>query len=173
MTTLALMKRIMALEADKTAALVGLGRRSGAEEALAEADAALDAAMRQLAALGARYPLHMAAEADGLDATDYLLIQLALMPHVAPDHAHALLALVRDDAPPRAAATLGPPESTPAPLTLTDAVALFGPGDDDWQAVENAILAQRAMTAGYVAIGPDADRPLRPGLAVRELLGWP
>jgi hypothetical protein len=177
-TTLALMRRIMSLEADKTAALVGLGRRSGAEAALTEADAALSAAMRHLATLGARYPLHMAAEADRLDATDYLIIQLALMPRVAPEHARAVAAELREDAPSRADVEPGAAgeDRTPADaarqLTLADAVAILGRGDDVRGAVEAAILAQRAITASYVTLGPAPDRPLLPGLAVRELLGW-
>jgi hypothetical protein len=156
----------MDLEADKATAYVAIGRRSGVEAHLEQVDAAILETMRDLAARGVKYPLHMAAMADRLDVTDYLLIQLAIMPRVAPELAAAVSRMLAEEGAGEAGQD---PDGT---LTLADAVAILGRGDDDWQAVEEAILAQRAITAGYVTVGPAPTRPLLPGLAVRELLGW-
>ncbi len=169
-TTPALLQQLMDLEADKATAYVAIGRRSGVEAQLEQVDAAILETMRDLAARGVKYPLHMAAMADRLDVTDYLLIQLAIMPRVAPELAAAVSRMLAEEGCDEADEVAA--RDPDGNLTLDDAVAILGRGDDDWQAVEDAILAQRAITAGYVAVGPAPTRPLLPGLAVRELLGW-
>ncbi len=162
------MQRILVLEAQKAVALASLGRRSGAEEALARTEAALDEAMRQLARLGARYPLHMAAEACDLDATDYLLLQLAMLPRVDAAAAADLAALVLPCE--EAASGLAAPGRRAPALTLVHAVAILGRGDDDWPAVAAALREQAAFRHGLVVLGKDD--AFGPGPALRELLGW-
>lgn len=153
-----ILRAVFRLEAERTVCLARLGRVAGAEAAMEDVDARLAAALAALEARGAQYPLHMVAAELALDQTNYLLLQLSLLPRHGLAVVHALTDATgeRADVP-----------------RLSHALQILADGHDDWARAEAELRSGPVLAQGLVTLSaePDGDAALIPGVAILELLG--
>ncbi len=155
----ALYTLLFRLEAVRTEALCGLGQGSVFDARLAEADARIAQVMGALDTAGARYPLHMMAGALSLSDTDYVLLQLSMLPQHGAERVR------------RATALLGAQDDV---VRLGHAAQLLGRNHDDPARLGPQLASSRAVTEGVVRLVDDGrgDPALTPGPLVAELMGW-
>ena len=149
---------VLALEAARLLAVAAMVRGSSPERAgLPELDRAMDHALATLDQLGVAYPGHVVAHRYGLDGPAYLTLNVALLPHHAPDDLDTLVHLLGcegDELP-----------------TARHAVALQGP-PESWPALYDELLASRLYAQRLVDLcGEGLDATLIVHPAVLELYG--
>ena len=153
----AALRAVFRMEAERTLYLARMGHDLGAGDALQDVDQRISAALAALSSAGVVYPLHDLARRHAFSPSDYLILQLALLPYHGPAFVH------------RATAALGDPAERPA---LSHALALLAPaGYDDWERAAQATRALPLFEKRFVLIDDSADPALTPSPAVLELLG--
>ena len=153
-----LVRSAMTLEAQRVAAMAALGGGPGAAgETVAELDAELDVLLGGLARRGAGYPLHLVARRYDLSGSEYLVLQLALMPFHAPESLQAVSAALAGDGQPR----------------LSLALTLLGAPTRDWPRLRRELDSMALFRERLVLLEEldDSDHLLLASPALLELLG--
>lgn len=152
-----IMRSILRVEAERVAAGVSVGRTHDVSvEDVKRLDDTLETLMAGLKLKGVVYPLHAIAMKYELSSGEYAILQLALMPHHAPELFGAMMSV------------LGDTRSSPH---LTHALKLFGASVQDPEHFRRMLQHRPLLTEQL--IGFSSDEVLDPELTISEaVLEW-
>ena len=154
-----LLSAVLRLEGERLVAAISIGRVSGATpEAVEEIDDQIGLLLSGLDRRGVKYPGHTLAAQYGLSGGGYAVLQLALLPHHAPDLLRQVLDALGDEG-----------ESVPR---MRHAQKLFGSSAQVTPHFRRMLESQPVCRKRLLELSAkEVDSPLRVSKSVLELLG--